>query len=126
MIADIFASEIVMGGVKNWLEIIANNHRTYCNLSFTNAVKLYNPREDQLKKTYIVEKKETKQGWSFPSTDEDWMFGYPQELSDFVNCILTNKFSQSDSNLARDVIAVLYSAYVSAEKNGLEVKIPQR
>ena len=126
MVADIFASEIVMGGVKNWLEIVANNHHTYCNLSCTNAVKLFNPQEDQLKNTYIVEKIETKQGWSFPSPDEDWMFGYPQELSDFINCILTGKSPQSDSKLAWDVIAVLYSAYVSAEKNGLEVKIPRR
>jgi len=126
MVADVFASEIVMGGVKNWLEVVANNHHTYCNLSSTNAVKLFNPREDQLKNTYIVEKIETKQGWSSPSPDEDWMFGYPQELTDFVNCILTNQSPQSDSNLARDVIAVLYSAYVSAEKNGLEVKIPRK
>ena len=126
MVADVFASEIVMGGVKNWLEIIANNHHTYCNLSCTNAVKLYNPREDQLKNTYIVEKIETKQGWSFPSPNEDWMFGYPQELSDFINCIVTAKSPQSGSELAWDVIAVLYSAYVSAEKNGQEVKIPQR
>jgi len=126
MVADVFASEIVMGGVKNWLEVVANNHHTYCNLSSTNAVKLFNPREDQLKNTYIVEKIETKQGWSFPSPDEDWMFGYPQELNDFIDCILTGKSPQANSNLARDVIAVLYSAYVSAEKNGLEVKIPQR
>lgn len=126
MIADIFASEIVMGGVKNWLEIFANNHRTCCNLSSSNAVKLFNPRENQLKNTYIVEKIETKQGWSFPSPDEDWMFGYPQELSDFIDCILNEKSPQSGSELAWDVIAVLYSAYVSAEKNGLEVKIPQR
>jgi predicted dehydrogenase len=126
MVADVFASEIVMGGVKNWLEIIANNHHTYCNLSCTNAVKLFNPRENQLKNTYIVEKIETKQGWSFPSPDEDWMFGYPQELSDFINCIITGKSPQSGSELAWDVIAVLYSAYVSAEKSGLEVKIPQR
>jgi len=126
MVADIFASEIMMGGVKNWLEIIANNHRTYCNLSCTNAVKLFNSRENQLKKTYIVEKIETKQGWSFPSPNEDWMFGYPQELSDFIKCILSGESPQSGSELAWDVIAVLYSAYVSAEKKGLEVKIPQR
>jgi len=126
MVADVFTSEIVMGGVKNWLEVIANNHRTFCNLSFTNAVKLYNPREDQLRSTYIVEKIETKQGWSFPSPDEDWMFGYPQELTDFINCILTGKSPQSGSDLAWDVVAVLYSAYVSAEKKGLEVKIPRR
>jgi len=126
MVADVFASEIVMGGVKNWLEIIANNHRTICNLSCTSSVKLYNPREEQLTNTYIVEKIETKQGWSFPSPDEDWMFGYPQELNDFIDCILTGKSPQSDSNLAWDVIAVLYSAYVSAEKKGKEVKIPKR
>jgi len=40
MIADIFASELVMGGVHNWLEIFANNHRTRCNLSPTNTIKL--------------------------------------------------------------------------------------
>ncbi len=126
MIADVFASEIVMGGVKNCLEIIANNHRTLCNLSFTDAVRLFNPREEQLKNTYIVEKIETKQGWSFPSPDEEWMFGYPQELADFVDCILTGKHPQSDSELAWDTTAVLYSAYVSAEKKGEEVEIPKR
>jgi hypothetical protein len=36
MIADIFASELVMGGVHNWLEIFANNHRTRCNLKMEN------------------------------------------------------------------------------------------
>lgn len=32
-IADIFASEIVMGGIHNWLEVTANNHRTICNIN---------------------------------------------------------------------------------------------
>jgi hypothetical protein len=36
MIADIFASELVMGGVDNWLGIFANNHRTQCNLKMEN------------------------------------------------------------------------------------------
>jgi hypothetical protein len=36
MIADIFASELVMGGVHNWLEIFANNHRTRCNQKIEN------------------------------------------------------------------------------------------
>jgi len=67
MIADIFASELVMGGVHNWLEIFANNHRTHCNLSPTNAIELYNPKEEQLADVYVMEKIGTKQGWSnFP------------------------------------------------------------
>ncbi|HSB04105.1 MAG TPA: Gfo/Idh/MocA family oxidoreductase, partial [Thermodesulfobacteriota bacterium] len=33
MIADIFASDIIMGGIHNWLEVAANNHRTFCNIN---------------------------------------------------------------------------------------------
>ena len=36
---------------------------------------------------YITEKVETKAGWQFPSPEEDWMRGYPQELEDFVAAI---------------------------------------
>jgi predicted dehydrogenase len=32
-VADIFCSEIVLGGVHNWLEVFANNHRTRCNIN---------------------------------------------------------------------------------------------
>jgi predicted dehydrogenase len=84
MIADIIASELVMGGVHNWLEIFANNHRTRCNLSPINAMELYNPREEQLADVYVVEKIGTKQGWSTPAPDESFMFGYPHEIQDFL------------------------------------------
>ena len=36
-VADIFASELVMGGVSNWLEIFCNDHRTRCNMNPINA-----------------------------------------------------------------------------------------
>jgi len=124
MVADIFASDVVMGGVNNYLEIFANNHRIRCNLGRSDLIQLYNPTEEQLKNVYIVEKIGTKQGWSFPSPDEDWMFGYPQELSEFVHCYLTGEKPQSDSRLGFDTVAVLYSAYLSAERKGQEVEIP--
>lgn len=122
-VADIFASEVVMGGVNNYLEIFANNHRIRCNLGQSNLIQLYNPKEEQLKNVYIVEKIGTKQGWSFPSPDEDWMFGYPQELNDFVQCYLSGKKPQSGSSLGFDTVAVLYSAYLSAERKGQEVEV---
>ena len=123
-VGDVFASEVVMGGVNNYLEIFANNHRTRCNLGRFDMIQLFNPKEEQIKDTYIVEKIETKQGWSFPSPDEDWAFGYPQELTDFICCILNDKAPQSDSQLGYDTVAVLYTAYVSAERKGQEVEIP--
>lgn len=124
MIADIFASELVMGGVHNWLEIFANNHRIRCNLSPTDALELYNPEERQLKDVYIMEKIGTKQGWSNPAPDENFMFGYPQEIQDFMESIISGRDPKAGILLASDVMNVLYSAYVSAEKKGKEVEIP--
>ena len=49
MIADILSTEIVMGGVHNWLEVFANNHRTRCNINPVDALTTYNPKEEQLK-----------------------------------------------------------------------------
>ena len=37
-VADIVASELLQGGVKNFLEVHANNHRTICNLTPNNAM----------------------------------------------------------------------------------------
>jgi len=123
MIADVFASELVMGGVHNWLEIFANNHRTRCNLSPNNAMGLYNPREEQLAEVYVMEKIGTKQGWSNPSPDESWTFGYPQEIQDFMVAIATDKEPKSGMLVASDIVGVLYSAYLSAERKGEEVEI---
>jgi len=124
MIADIFASELVLGGVHNWLEIFANNHRTRCNLSPINAIELYNPQEKQLAEVYVVEKIGTKQGWSNPSPDENWMFGYSQEIQDFMEAIANNREPKSGMLAASDIVGVLYAAYLSAECKGTEVEIP--
>jgi predicted dehydrogenase len=124
-VADIFASELVMGGVHNWLEVFANNHRTRCNLNPVNALETYNPREDLLKDVYVTEKIGTKQGWSHPAADEDWQHGYPREFQDFMECIAAGREPLSGGELARDTMAVLYSAYLSAERRGTEVEIPR-
>ena len=123
-VADIFSSELVMGGVHNWLEVFANNHRTRCNLNPTDAMETYSPREEFLKDVYVTEKLGTKQGWSNPAPDEDWQHGYPREFQDFMESVYYNREPLSGGDLARDTIAVLYSAYLSAERHGAEVEIP--
>jgi predicted dehydrogenase len=123
-VADIFSSELVLGGVHNWLEVFANNHRTRCNLNPIDALETYNPKEELLKDVYVVEKIGTKQGWNRPSPDEDWQHGYPQEFQDFMEALGENRQPLSGAELARDTVAVLYSGYLSAEKRGEEVRIP--
>jgi predicted dehydrogenase len=123
-VADIFSSELVLGGVHNWLEVFANNHRTRCNLNPIDALETYNPREDFLKDVYVTEKIGTKQGWSHPAPDEDWQHGYPREFQDFMESIAHDREPLSSGELARDTVGVLYSAYLSAERRGQEVEVP--
>jgi predicted dehydrogenase len=124
-VADIFASELVMGGVSNWLEVFCNNHRTRCNLNPTNAMETFNPKEDILRDVYIVEKTSTKQGWSRPAPDEGWAHGYPQEFQDFLESIYHGREPLSGLALARDTIAAIYAGYVSVERGGVEVAVPE-
>ncbi|HEY4048201.1 MAG TPA: Gfo/Idh/MocA family oxidoreductase [Acidobacteriaceae bacterium] len=123
-VADIFASELVLGGVHNWLEVMCNNHRTRCNLNPIDALETFNPKEELLKDVYITEKLGTKQGWSRPAPDEDWQHGYPQEFQDFMECIANDREPLSGLELARDTIATIYAGYLAAERGGAEVKIP--
>lgn len=123
-VADIFASELMLGGVSNWLEVICNNHRTKCNLNPVDAVETFSPREETLRDVYVTEKIETKQGWSQPAADEAWQHGYPQEFQDFMEAIAGNREPLATAELAGDTIVTLYAAYLSAERGGAEVRIP--
>lgn len=122
-IATIFASDIILGGIHNWLEVAANNHRTTCNINPNTAMQAYNPLEANFKDIYVVEKTGTKQGWSAPSPDEDWFTGYPQEIEAFYRTVAYGDSVESDSALAADGIATIYSAYVSAQRCGAEMAI---
>jgi predicted dehydrogenase len=122
-VADIFASDIILGGVHNWVEVAANNHRSICNINPNNAMQTYNPLEANFKDIYVVEKIGTKQGWTNPSPDEDWFTGYPQEIEAFYRTAAHGGPVESDSLLAASAISTIYSAYVSAERAGAEVAV---
>lgn len=122
-IADIVASELLQGGVKNYVEIHANNHRTICNIAPNNAMQTYNPVEGNFKDIYVVEKTGTKQGWSFISPDEAWFNGYQHEMDAFYRTAAFGEPIESNSRLAASVITTIYAAYVSAEQQGEAVPV---
>jgi predicted dehydrogenase len=117
-LADIFASDVVIGGIHNALEVCANNHRTLCNINPNTAMQTYNPVEKNFADVYVVEKIGTKQGWACTSPEEDWFTGYPQEIEAFYRTIACGAPPESDSLLAADAISTIYSAYVSAQRQG--------
>lgn len=122
-VADIIASELLHGGVKNYVEVHANNHRTICNIAPNNAMQTYNPVEANFDEVYVVEKTGSKQGWSFISPDEAWFNGYQHEMESFYRSTVFGDAIESNSQLAADVITTIYTAYVSAEKHGAAVNI---
>lgn len=121
--ADIIASELALGGVVNKLEVFAGNHRTICSMTPNNAMQTYTPDEKFFKDIYIVEKTETKQGWSWMSPDESWFNGYQHEMEAFYRSAAYGEPVESNSMLASDVIAAIYAGYLSAEMKGIEVEV---
>jgi predicted dehydrogenase len=114
--ATVFASDTVLGGVRNTLNVYLSNAVVNVNINPHNVLEVYAPEPHIFGDEYIAEKLETKAGWNFPSPDEDWVRGYPQELEDFVDAILFDREPVSGIDLARDVIEAIYAAYASAEK----------
>jgi predicted dehydrogenase len=103
---------------------MANNHRTRCQLNPIDALTTFNPTPDGFRDVYLTEKIETKLGWSHPAPDEAWQHGYPQEFQDFIESISAGREPQANAELARDTTTTVYAAYVSAERSGEEIQIP--
>lgn len=123
--ADVFASELVLGGVHNWMEVVANNHRGICNINPNTSVQTFNPYGPQFDDVYVVEKIGTKEGWASTSADEDWFNGYQHEMEAFYRNVAEGSRPEADSQLAADTIAVVYAGYLSAERGGAEVEVPR-
>jgi predicted dehydrogenase len=115
-VAEVKAADTTLGGVHNYLEAYLSNARIRANINPNDSCVAYAPEAEIFEPEYISEKIETKGGWTFPSPDEDWHQGYPQEVADFVAAIIENREPISGAALAREVTLVLYAAYVSAEE----------
>jgi predicted dehydrogenase len=113
-VAQVSAADVVLGGIRNQLQIYAAKSVIFCNINPNDAVQAYAPDPAVFGAEYITEKIETKAGWTFPQPDEDWMTGYPAELQDFVESVSIGREPLSGGRLARDVLAVTYGAYLSA------------
>ncbi len=112
--ATVHSNDITLGGVRNVVTAYLTNGVVQANINPNNAVAAYAPDGAVWGDEYITEKVETKGGWQFPSPEEDWMRGYPQELADFVDAIRERREPLSGALLAREVVEVIYAGYLSA------------
>lgn len=122
-VADVITSEIVLGGIYDYIEVFANNHRSRSCISPSGLMDVYNPRGEAFKDIYLMEKVSTQEGWSKASPNEAVTMGYLPEIQDFIASAAAGVRPQSDLELAIDTTATIYAAYVSDERNGAEVNI---
>jgi predicted dehydrogenase len=112
--ATVHSNDITLGGVRNVVTAYMTNAVVTANITPNTTLTAYAPDGSTWRDEYISEKVETKAGWQYPSPEEDWIRGYPQELADFVDAITMRREPLSGGALARETVEVIYAGYVSA------------
>jgi predicted dehydrogenase len=118
-VAQLTSTDTHMGGIRNYITAHGSRALVTANINPNTACQAYTPDGSYFADEYIVEKTETKEGWSFPAPDEDAVTGYPEELRDFIGAIATGRPPKSDLMLARDVLIAVYAGYLSAERGAV-------
>lgn len=123
-VADITTSELVLGGVYDFIEVFANNHRTRCRIQPVGVVDLYSPDKREFAGMDLMEKISSNEGWIPAYPEFGWSNGQFYEMHDFVNSMSAGKQPECDLALAIDITLAIYAGYVSADRKGAEAEVP--
>lgn len=113
--AVVIATDTLLGGSKNYVELYCNDAAINCTLTMSNLMSTYFLDEDNLDDVYISEMLPSKTGWNNPFLEDEIIRGYTDEMRDFIECVYYDREPQSGFNLAYDTIKIIYAAYMSAE-----------
>lgn len=120
-----WAADSVLGGMESRLEVYLSNCVLKCNLSPNNLVQAYAPTPSIFGDQYLMEKLETRAGWSTPMPDEDWTSGHLLMCQSFVECVAEDRTPVADGQLGLEVVRAVYGAYLSAQE-GRRVEFLER
>jgi len=107
------------GGMDDRAEVHGSKGVAYADLLHGNAIETYSAEGYD----YAMEKAGSTKGWSFTIFEEEWNYGFPQEMAHFVDCIQNDKQPQVTGEDGRAVLEVIFAAYESAGK-GRKVALP--
>lgn len=113
--ATIIATDTLLGGSKNYVELYCNDAVIDCKLTMSNLMSTYFLDEDRLDDVYISEMLPAKTGWNNPFLEDEIIRGYTDEMRDFIDAIYYDREPKAGFNLAYDTIKIIYAAYKSAE-----------
>lgn len=113
--AVIMATDVLLGGSKNYIELYCNDTAINCTLTMANLMSTYFLDEDNLDDVYISEMLPSKTGWNNPFVEDEIIRGYLDEMRDFIESVYYDREPQSGFKLAYDSTKIIYAAYKSAE-----------
>lgn len=109
------------GGMDDRAEVHGSEGVAYADLLHGNAIEAYST----VGYDYAVEKAGSTKGWSFPIYEEEWNYGFPQEMAHFVDCVQNDKPPLVTGEDGRAVLEAIFAAYESA-RTGRKVELPFR
>ena len=108
-----------MGGMDDRSEVHGSKGVAYADLHHGNAIETYSAEGYD----YAVEKAGSTKGWSFTIYEEEWNYGFPQEMAHFVDCVQNDKQPLVTGEDGRVVLEAIFAAYESAG-TGRKVELP--
>jgi len=115
--AIVMASDTVLGGTKNYVEIYSNNAVMMNNLTPTDALNVYMLDNEGMDDIKFSEMLPSTVGWNKAFIADEILRGFTDELIDFMESIAFDREPLSDFKLAYDTTKAIYAAYLSYESN---------
>lgn len=107
------------GGMDDRAEVYGSEGVAYANLLQGNSIYTYSTGGYG----YAVEKGGATKGWSFTIYEEEWNYGFHQEMAHFVDCVANDKTPLVTGKDGRAVLEAIFAAYESAG-TGRKVTLP--
>ena len=120
--AVVIATDVLLGGSRNYVELYCNDAVINCNLTMSNMMSTYFLDEDRLENVYLSEMLPSKTGWNNPFLEDEIIRGYTDEMRNFMEAVYFDREPKSGFSLAYDSTKIIYAAYKSAEL-GLAVEL---
>ena len=113
--ATVIATDNLLGGSKNYVELYCNDAAINCKLTMNDAMETYMVDSDGMDGVYLSEMLPIVTGWNKPFVADEMLRGYCNEIVDFMESVVYDREPEGCFDLAAQVMKVTYAAYYSDE-----------